>query len=257
LKERIILSMESRETEILHRFFQSRSDSRAAHTLLRFPDAVGFCDNWQEPRVAVVAWKDHVILAGDSNADGWIQFIASLDFRGFIRAPEDFLPGLKQLAPDLATWPRISFILKDSLRQVSYPRNTEIREVRPGDAATLEQIGQSWVWQYWKDIHDFCRTATACVADVGNRAVSVVSVFSEYENQADLAVATHPSFRRKGLATAAAHALCTQLVAQGKIPIWSTSPDNIASATIPRRLGFTEIPAQPMYVMNREIPSST
>ncbi|MFH1011243.1 MAG: GNAT family N-acetyltransferase [bacterium] len=247
----------SRELEILRRFFQSRSDSRAAHTLLRFPDAVAFCDDWTEPRVASIAWKDHLVLAGDANSDGWIEFVTSLDFRGFIQAPEDFLPGMRHVAPDLAVWPRISFLLNGSPKQVPYPANARIRQVRAGDAPALEQIGQSWVWQYWEDAEDFCQTATACVAEVGNIAVSVVSIFNEHEGHTDLAVATHPSFRRKGFATAAAHALCTQLVSEDKIPIWNTSPDNIASSTIPRKLGFTEIPANPMYVMNREIPPST
>jgi predicted GNAT family acetyltransferase len=118
----------------------------------------------------------------------------------------------------------------------------------------LEQIGHPWVWTYWRDVEDFCRTATAYVAEVERVAVSVVSVFCDYENYADFAVATHPSFRRKGLATAAAHALCADRVAQGKVPTWGTSPDNIASRNIPRKLGFVEIPAHPMYVMNREIP---
>ncbi len=246
--------MSAREFEILRRFFQSNSESRIAHTLLRFRDAITFCDNWERPCVAAIAWRDRLVLAGDAKGNGWAEFVASLDFHGFIQCPEDFLPGLRRVAPGLAIWPRVRFVLRGPLREVPSPRNAQIRRVNLGDAPALEQIEQSWVWKYWEDAEDFCRTATAYVAEVAAIAVSVVSIFVEYENHADLAVATHPSFRRKGLATAAAHALCTDIVAQGKIPVWSTSPDNIASSVIPRKLGFVEIPAHPMYVMNQEIP---
>jgi len=249
--------MSTRELEILRRFFQSNSESRIAHTLLRFPDAITFCDNWEMPCVAAIAWRDHLVLAGDANADQWTEFVASLDFHGFIQSPEDFLPGLRRIAPDLAIWPRVRFVLNGPPTDVPYPRNARIRKANLGDASALEQIGQSWVWKYWEGAEDFCRTATAYVAEVETTAVSVVSIFVEYENYADLAVATHPSFRRKGLATAAAHALCAEIVAEGRIPVWSTSPDNIASSIIPRKLGFVEIPANPIYVMNHEIPPLT
>lgn len=248
------MTMLPREIETLRSFFQSNSESRVVHALLRYPNTTAYCDNWVKPRVAAIAWKDHLVLAGDANMDGWTKFVASVDFHGFIQCPEDFLPGLRRIAPDLAVWPRVRFVLHESPREVPYPRNARIRKVGLSDAPALEQIGQSWVWNYWEDAEDFCRTATAYVAVVETIAISVVSIFVEYENHADLAVATHPSFRRKGLATAAAHALCAELVAQGKVPVWSTSPDNIASSTIPRKLGFTEIPANPVYVMNHEIP---
>jgi len=248
------LTMLPREIETLRSFFQSNSESRVVHALLRYPYTIAFCDNWVKPRVAVIAWKDHLVLAGNANGDGWTKFVASIDFHGFIQSPGDFLPGLKRIAPNLAIWPRVRFILHKSPREVQYPLNARIRKVGFSDAPALEQIGQSWVWNYWEGAEDFCQTATAHVAEVEAIAVSVVSVFVEYENYADLAVATHPSFRRQGLATAAAHALCAEIITQGRVPVWSTSPDNMASSTIPRKLGFIEIPAHPIYVMNHEIP---
>ena len=182
------------------------------------------------------------------------EFVASLDFSGFILAPKTFLSGLKRIDPQLAIWPRANFVLDSPLKELSYLSSAEVRKVTPSDAAALEKIGQSWLWKYWQNIDDFCRTGTAYVAIARGEAASVASVFTESDRYVDLAVATHPAFRGKGLAIATTRALCEEILAIGKIPVWNTSPENIASCVIGRKLGFREISAEPLYVIQRDIP---
>jgi predicted GNAT family acetyltransferase len=55
----------------------------------------------------------------------------------------------------------------------------------------------------------------------------------------DLGVATEPGFRRLGPSTALAAAVCRDVRDRGRVPSWSTSPDNTASLRVAARLGFT------------------
>lgn len=249
--------MEKWELDILRRFFPVTTGLQTVHTLLRFPDTVGFCDDWERPRMAAVTRGDDLVLAGEADAHRWTTFVSTLNFSGFVQAPEIFLQALKSIDPQLIVWSRVSFVLDGALKDIPCPPNVKIRKVHRNHAAALERIGQSWLWKYWSNAEDFCQTGTAYVAQVDGEAVSMASVFTESDHYADLAVATHPAFRGKGLATAAAHALCKEILAEGRLPVWNTSPENPSSCAIPRRLGFREIPAQPLYVMNRDIPPVT
>jgi len=243
-----------RELDILRRFFPVTTGMQGVHTLLRLPDAVGYCDDWKQPRVVAVACGDDLILAGDAKAQRWIEFVASLSFAGFIQAPPAFLPGLKQIDAGVIVWPRVNFVLDGALASLTSAPGGKVRKVHPGDAAALEKIGQPWLWKYWRDAEDFCRTGVGYVALVDGEAVSIASIFTESERYADLAVATHPAFRGKGYSTAAAHALCQNVLAKGRVPVWNTSTDNLASIAISRKLGFREKPAEPLYLMKRDVP---
>jgi len=243
-----------RELDILRRFFPVVAGMQAVHTLLRLPDAVAYCDDWEQPRVVGVARGDHLILAGDAKAQRWIEFVASLSFAGFIQAPPAFLPGLKQIDAGVLVWPRVSFVLDSTPPPLASSPDSRIRGMHPGDAAALIKIGQPWLWKFWRDAEDFCRIGVGYVALVDGVAVSIASIFSESERYADLAVATHPAFRSKGYSTAAAHALCQDIVAKNRVPVWNTSTDNLASIAISHKLGFREIPSEPLYLMKQDIP---
>ncbi len=247
--------IEQRELDILHRFFPVKTGSQTVHGLMRLPDAISFCDNWNSPRMVAVTRGDDLALAGDANASGWMEFIASLDFSGFIQAPETFLSGLKQIDPELKIWPRVSFVLETPLKDIPYPSNAQIRKISPDDAAVLEKISAAWLWKYWRDTEDFCRTGTAFVTVVNGQPASVSSIFSQSNRYVDIAVATHPEFRGQGYAMAAAHTLCREIVSQRKQPVWNTSTGNAASRAMPLKLGFREIPAKPFFVMRRDLPN--
>lgn len=54
----------------------------------------------------------------------------------------------------------------------------------------------------------------------------------------DVAVATAEQWRGKGLASAAASLVCEHVQRSGRVPVWSTTHDNLASQRIARKLGF-------------------
>jgi hypothetical protein len=82
--------------------------------------------------------------------------------------------------------------------------------------------------------------AEGCVAGavVDGRLVARAHTSCQSPRYADVAVATAEESRGKGLATAAASLVCEQVQRSGRIPVWSTGGDNLASQRIAAKLGF-------------------
>jgi len=58
---------------------------------------------------------------------------------------------------------------------------------------------------------------------------------------ADVGVLLANNHRRNGIAAACASSVCKVLQAEGLVPVWGTSSDNVASLTVARKLGFVEV----------------
>jgi RimJ/RimL family protein N-acetyltransferase len=72
----------------------------------------------------------------------------------------------------------------------------------------------------------------------GGRLVAVSCPFFVGAAYEDLGVATEPGFRGLGLSTACAAAVCQDVRGRGRVPSWTTSPDNTASLRVAAKLGF-------------------
>lgn len=70
--------------------------------------------------------------------------------------------------------------------------------------------------------------------------VSLAHTFAWSPLYVDLGVTTHEQFRNQGMATAAAALVATEVQKRGRVPVWSTGVDNLASMRIAKRLGFRE-----------------
>jgi hypothetical protein len=71
--------------------------------------------------------------------------------------------------------------------------------------------------------------------------VAVASTWALSERYADLAVVTAESWRGRGLATACAGLAAADIRRSGRVPVWSTGEDNVASLRVARKLGFEEV----------------
>ena len=72
----------------------------------------------------------------------------------------------------------------------------------------------------------------------------------------DIGVVTEPEYRRKGLSTACAAALIADIRARGRVPSWSTSPDNTGSRGVAAGLGFVHDRDDVLYALRTPIPTS-
>jgi hypothetical protein len=78
-------------------------------------------------------------------------------------------------------------------------------------------------------------------AVVGGGLVAVASTWAVSEKYADLAVVTARPWRERGLATACAGLVAGGIQRSGRVPVWSTGEDNVASLRVARKLGFQEV----------------
>ncbi|HLS39861.1 MAG TPA: GNAT family N-acetyltransferase [Ornithinicoccus sp.] len=95
---------------------------------------------------------------------------------------------------------------------------------------------------------------SAVGAFVGGRLASVVCTFFQGVRHEDAGTVTEPEHRGRGLATACAWAWCQAVLARGRVPSWTTSPDNLGSLRIPERLGFELVRRDVLHVVGVEVP---
>jgi GNAT superfamily N-acetyltransferase len=78
-------------------------------------------------------------------------------------------------------------------------------------------------------------------AVVDGELVAVGSTWAVSARYADLAVVTVSTWRGRGLATACASLVAAAIQCSGRVPVWSTGEDNVASLRVGRKLGFKEV----------------
>lgn len=77
-------------------------------------------------------------------------------------------------------------------------------------------------------------------AVIEGELVSLAHTFAWSPMYVDIGVTTHEQYRTRGMATAAAAIVATEVQKRGKIPVWSTGADNLPSMRIAQKLGFRE-----------------
>jgi GNAT superfamily N-acetyltransferase len=78
-------------------------------------------------------------------------------------------------------------------------------------------------------------------AVIEGELVAVASTWAVSERYADLSVVTAGPWRGRGLATACAGLVAAGIRRSGRVPVWSTGEDNVASLRVARKLGFEEV----------------
>jgi GNAT superfamily N-acetyltransferase len=71
--------------------------------------------------------------------------------------------------------------------------------------------------------------------------VALAHTFAASPRHADIGVATHPAWRRRGLATAVSALVAQAVQRDGRIPVWSCGGTNLASLRTAARIGFEEV----------------
>ena len=128
----------------------------------------------------------------------------------------------------------------------------ETRAITAVDASAVKAIGEEWLWKRYSSVREFCEQGTATVALLNNEVRSVATVFAADEKYGEIAVATHPDYRARGLGRNAVLALCRILREKGLTPFWETAADNTASRIIPEALGWKQVVVKPLYYINRK-----
>ena len=182
-----------------------------------------------EPKLAAEAFE----LAKDNSEavfmpanDKWTDVLIALD-KGLVRtvrnrtaAPKKFDERRLEVLCDMAAYPnyKLEDMCKDYYEQA------------------LEELwSRSFVCNFL-DYNDFMKNAFAkCIIHNG-RLICAASCYSSYSRGVEVEIATHPDYRRQGLATVAGAAFIGECIERGLTPHWDAA--NKTSLKIAEKLGF-------------------
>ncbi|MFI9202940.1 GNAT family N-acetyltransferase [Streptomyces sp. NPDC053048] len=214
-------------------------------------------DHPSRPRAAYVACAGYAVLAGDPCATVPAD-LAPLA-HCYVAAPDRFLPLLGRAFERIVPWERMIWAHDAPVSAVRPMPGAVVRAVVrplvPADAPAVRALGpdlawiaESWGGPYglaasghgWGAFRDGLLLSLACTSFAGSR----------YE---DIAVATLPAARGRGLASACVRALCADITARGRIPSWTCSRDNHPSRRLAAKSGFRLIHTYVHYALGAPV----
>lgn len=210
-------------------------------------------DRWPEPRAVLARTGANFSLAGDPEALNPDDLAARIS--GMLDAPPAFQLLLREAFPDLEEWPRVILELRGEARGVP-PVTGTIRRLGPADAESLARLDAQtrWVSETWGGAKGLALGRLAFGAFLDGRLASVAAPFFVGDRFEDVAVVTEPTFRGRGLSPVCAARVCEDILRRGRVPSWSTSPDNLPSLRVAGKLGFRRVRGDVLYVIGVPVP---
>jgi RimJ/RimL family protein N-acetyltransferase len=201
-------------------------------------------DRWPRPQVVLAELPGNYALRGDPAA---LEDLDLHDVAGFVDAPPEWLPALRALDPAMGVWDRLVAVLPDGA--VVPPPGDHIRLLTLADAPALAALGpdSAWIHETWGGPAGLIAAGVAHAGTVDGEPVSIAVPFYMGGAYEDIGVVTLPAHRRRGLSTASTAAVVRDIRARGRVPTWTTSPDNTASLAVAARLGFTHVRDDVLY----------
>jgi RimJ/RimL family protein N-acetyltransferase len=225
---------------VAHLLPPERPGPMIAQHLLGTGNGSCLADRWPGPGALATETGGNWALAGDPAAFDPAALRGRI--AGFVDAPAGFEPLLAAAVRELHEWPRVVLTLEgpDRLPAPEYRSGAQVRRLGPGDAGSLAGLGEEtgWIASTWGGPEGLAASGTGWGAFSGRRLVAVACPFFVGRAYEDLGVATEPGFRGLGLSTACAAAVCQDVRGRGRVPSWTTSPDNTASLRVAAKLGF-------------------
>ena len=103
--------------------------------------------------------------------------------------------------------------------------------------------------QTWGGYDRFVESGFGFIALIDGEPVAAISTFSLGHGEAEIDIATHPDYRRRGLATLLGCAYVCHCLDRDLTPSWTTNYGNLGSAATARRLGFVDRFALPCFTI--------
>jgi GNAT superfamily N-acetyltransferase len=208
---------------------------------------VGRCraDRGDDPRTAVAE-----LPGGNFACRGEPAAVAGLI--GLVEAPPEWVPALRDVAA-VAVRDRVVAELPDA----ADPRvGRPVRRLTAADVAGLDALDPSiaWISETWGGHAGLAGSGMAWAAFEGERPVAVACAFYVGRSYEDIGVVTEPAHRGRGLSTACAAAVVSDIRARGRRPSWTTSPENAGSRAVADRLGFVPVRDDVLYVVGLPVP---
>jgi hypothetical protein len=242
-------------TTLRHWFLPERPGPLVAQHVLGTGNGTCLADRWPDPRALVVQTGGNYTLAGDPDA------LDPGDLRdrvaGFVEAPAAFVPLLRAAFGEVVEWPRVILILEGPAGPVPAPGAGHlVRRLGGGDGDALAALSPetAWIAKTWGGSAGLAASGVGWGAFADERLVAVACPFFVGAVYEDLGVATEPAFRGLGLSPACAGEVVRDVRRRGRVPTWTTSPDNQASLRVAAKLGFIPARRDRLYVAGVPVP---
>jgi hypothetical protein len=238
-----------------HWFLPERPGPLVAQHVLGTGNGTCLADRWPDPRALVVQTGGNYTLAGDPGV------LDPGDLRGrvagFVEAPAPFVPLLLAAFGEVAEWPRVILTLEGPPGPVPAPGAGHlVRRLGAADADALAALGPetAWIANTWGGPAGLAASGMGWGAFGGERLVAVACPFFVGAAYEDLGVATEPASRGLGLSPACAGEVVGDVRRRGRVPTWTTSPDNAASLRVAAKLGFVPRRRDRLLVVEVPVP---
>lgn len=245
-----MIELRSDQREAVRRFFPpDRPGPQAGLHAIQTGMGSMHVDRWPEPRVVVAFVGDDVQLGGDAAA------VDADDLRSLgldevmIDAAAEFVPALEAAFPELWPWSRVISTLE--ARKVREPEGVAVRRLAWDDARAIDSLPEDlrWISISWEGPEGLAASGLAFGAFAGERLVSVAAPFSMGDRYDDIGVVTDPDFRRRGINAACVAQVIDEIVERGRLPSWSTSPENTASLSVAAKFGARKHRDDVLYML--------
>lgn len=213
---------------------------------------VGRClvDRPADPRVVLAELPGgNIALRGDPERlpAGALDGLA-----GFVDAPPHWRPVLQAADPDLGVWDRVIAALPADL-PVTPGGAQRLGPADSGALAAFEADG-AWIAETWDGPDGLAASGMAYGVYEGARLVAVASSFYVGRDHEDIGVVTDSGHRGRGLSQRCVASLVVDVRARGRVPTWTTSPDNGPSLGVAARIGFRQVRTDVLYALRVPVP---
>ncbi|PAU47088.1 GNAT family N-acetyltransferase [Streptomyces albireticuli] len=212
------------------------------------PDHVRFtrtgrwwADRPSSPRAAALTCAGYTLMGGDPRAVP-PEALAPLA-HGYFAVPDRFLPLLGEAFERVVPWERMLWVRGDSAPVTTRPVTgvkVTVRRLTGADALAVRGLGPdlSWIAGTWGGPGGLAASGLCWGAFREGRLLSLACTYFRGSLYEDIAVATRPEERGRGLATACVHGLCADITARGTLPTWTCSRHNDPSRRLAAGAGF-------------------
>lgn len=129
------------------------------------------------------------------------------------------------------------------------PEGYEIKKVddKIANESSFHELSEDFVSQF-ESIDGFIKRGVGYAILREGEVVAAATSFSVYDGGIEIEIATHPDYRRKGLATIVASALILDCLDSGKYPSWDGA--NSESVELAKKLGYVFKESYDTYFIN-------
>jgi len=203
-----------------------------------------YVDDANEPAVARIL-LDFDLLGGDTSAPAATEAARAIEQpASIVPAGDGWKPLLREVWGEaLGSRTRVAFRPgrwdRGRLRGfvAALPEGFALRRIGAEDAARFEELADSLVYNF-PSLEAFVERGVGFGIEHEGRFVAGCSSFAISPRSLEFEIQTHPDFRRRGLATAAAAAMIEYCLDRGLEPCWDAH--NEISAALAEKLGFVE-----------------